>query len=501
MADRRFAPQSAIDQFLDAIAEKGITPPDRIEMDGKIHRFSSNGRPDDDAGWYVFHNNAIPTGSFGDFRTGQAVGVWVANMGRPITPAETAEIRKQQTEANNERAEKDRQLQAEARSKAYRIMRRNTLPGVGHPYLARKNVGAHGLSVWDDPKVSIGYSRKDGKPILQIASQDDSVQLGFKVKLGSKTEEEFLRPWQNILIVPMMDDKYEIQSLQFISEDGDKKFLYGGKMQGSRLVLGDLKDSETILIAEGYATAATIHEITGHPVVVAYNAGNLLEVSQSIRAQKPDADIVLCADDDWKTNGNPGLTKAHEAADAINGRVLSPEFGPDRPDGATDFNDMTALYGKDAVTIFFQRNSLGRNSSMTYIGHDNDNDKTYATFSRPSSTPQQAPELPKTGRIYTGTISGFGPAPYKNDPKNSASYFITLGTGEDARTVWGVDLGKALIESGFNVGDKVAVYDKGKTPVRIVNKIRDAQGKVIGEEAKTTTRNAWHIGSYDEYVE
>ena len=139
---------------------------------------------------------------------------------------------------------------------------------------------------------------------------------------------------------------------------------------------------------------------------------------------------------------------------------------------------------------------------MTYTEYNNDNDKAFASFSRPGTAPQPSPETPpKTGRIFTGTITSFGPAPYKNDPKNSSSYFITVGSGEDARTVWGVDLGKALIESGFNVGDKVAIYDKGKAPVRVVTKIRDATGKIIGEEAKTVTKNSWHIGSYEEYVE
>jgi len=141
---------------------------------------------------------------------------------------------------------------------------------------------------------------------------------------------------------------------------------------------------------------------------------------------------------------------------------------------------------------------------MNQISYGNDNDESYASFSRPSAAPQPelSPETPPTsGRVFTGTITDFGPAPYKKNPNNSASYFITVSNGEDQKTLWGVDLGKALVESGYSVGDKVAIYDKGKVPVQVVTKTRDATGKVIREETKTVNKGAWHIGSLDEYIE
>jgi len=158
--------------------------------------------------------------------------------------------------------------------------------------------------------------------------------------------------------VPMIDESGEVQSLQMISGNGDKKFLAGGKMQGCYFPLGIIKPSTPVLIAEGYATAATLHEIIGLPVIVAYNAGNLLHVAKSIRAQYPNLSIIICADDDIKTEGNPGVTKATEAARAVNGNVIIPDFGDDRPDGLTDFNDMAAHLGKDAVTALFISRSL-----------------------------------------------------------------------------------------------------------------------------------------------
>ena len=88
----------------------------------------------------------------------------------------------------------------------------------------------------------------------------------------------------------------------------------------------------------------------GAAVAVAFNCGNLAAVATALRSKFPAAQLVLCADDDAGTDGNPGLTKAREAASAVQGLVAIPEFGADRPDeGATDFNDMQLHRGGDAV--------------------------------------------------------------------------------------------------------------------------------------------------------
>jgi putative DNA primase/helicase len=349
---------SAIDQFRDAIARKGITPPHIIESDGKLHRFSSNGKPDDDAGWYVFHDGAVAAGAFGDFRTGQTVASWVADIGRSLTVAEKSDFQAKQAAIRSEREARTEQLRAEARAKAAKLAEAAAPMRDIHPYLVRKNVGAHGIGVWENPDVAIRYSAKTNKPFLQITSQNGGLQVNFSVDLEGKSPEAICESWKSILLIPMYDASGKLQSFQFISKDGDKKFLYGGMMQGCFFPIGNIENFNTILIAEGYATAATLHETTGFPVVVAYNAGNLMPVAKAIRARRPDADIVICADDDWKTAGNPGLTKAQDAAAATHGFVLAPEFDENRPDKATDFNDMAALAGKDAVTGFFTQRFL-----------------------------------------------------------------------------------------------------------------------------------------------
>ena len=91
-----------------------------------------------------------------------------------------------------------------------------------------------------------------------------------------------------------------------------------------------------VYVCEGFATGSTIHAATGcKPVVVAINCGNLLPVCEVLRHHLPKTRIVVCADDDRNTPGNPGLTKAMEAAREIRGRIAIPRWM-----GGTDWNDL-----------------------------------------------------------------------------------------------------------------------------------------------------------------
>ena len=99
---------------------------------------------------------------------------------------------------------------------------------------------------------------------------------------------------------------------------------------------------DRILIAKGYATAASLHEATDDATVVAFDAGNLKPVAESIRNEYPDVEIIVCADNDDKTPGNPGVTKAKEAAFAIKGKCAVPGI-------SGDFNDLATSRGPLAV--------------------------------------------------------------------------------------------------------------------------------------------------------
>ncbi|MGE5141448.1 MAG: AAA family ATPase [Rudaea sp.] len=286
-------------QFRDAIARAGLTPPDNIRADGELHRFASNGKRGDDAGWYVFHANGIEAGCFGDWRTGQSQS-WRANIGRKLSPVEAAELTRLAAEAKAKRKADEAKRHAEARERATATWQAAIPARADHPYLAAKGIEPHGI-------------RQCG---------DD-------------------------LIIPMRDASGELHSLQTIAPDGTKLFAAGGRVTGCYFAID--KPGDVICISEGFATAASVHEATGNPVAVAFNAGNLTAVARELRAKFPDARIIVCADDDYRTPGNPGRTKASEAASAVGGLLAIPDFGDDRPEGATDFNDSYRHCGAEAV--------------------------------------------------------------------------------------------------------------------------------------------------------
>jgi putative DNA primase/helicase len=287
-------------QFRNAIQAAGLTPPDTIEADGKLRRFASNGKRKDDAGWYSLHGDGIPAGSFGDWRTG-LFQTWRADIGRTLTPAEEAAHRAKVEAMRREREAEEAKRKAEAKEKAAAIWSAAQPATEDHPYLTRKGIKANGAKLH-----------------------------------------------QGALAIPMRADGI-LQSLQFIGPDGDKRFLTGGRVAGCYFSIGNPKGAAALCIAEGFATGASIHEATGYPVAVAFNANNLLAVAKAMRDKFPDLPLILCADDDYRTDGNPGMTKATEAARSVGGLLAVPYFGADRPDGATDFNDMAVLRGADAV--------------------------------------------------------------------------------------------------------------------------------------------------------
>ena len=75
-----------------------------------------------------------------------------------------------------------------------------------------------------------------------------------------------------MLLVPVFDGA-EIISVQTIPPEGKKLFQLGSRKKGGYFTIGE--PSDTIYICEGYATAATIHELTGGQVIVGFDAGNL----------------------------------------------------------------------------------------------------------------------------------------------------------------------------------------------------------------------------------
>lgn len=158
------------------------------------------------------------------------------------------------------------------------------------------------------------------------------------------------------MVIPMLDTNGQIHGLQVIyaeKKNGrDKDFWPAGlAKKGHFFLIGGIPD-KVLLIAEGYATAASLHMATGHPVAVAFDAGNLMPVAQALHGRYRRTKILLCADDDYLTDGNPGVSHAKNAALAVDGSVVIPAFNDERPSdrkGPTDFNDLHLAEGLQAV--------------------------------------------------------------------------------------------------------------------------------------------------------
>jgi putative DNA primase/helicase len=149
-----------------------------------------------------------------------------------------------------------------------------------------------------------------------------------------------------LLLVPILDDSGALRSLQCITAEGAKRFLRGGAIDGCfTWVRRGNETGPRIYICEGLATGTTIHAAThGRPVAVAFSCGNLLSVATGLRRKMPGGRFTICADNDHRTDGNPGIKHATAAAIAIHARLAIPH-GMD----GTDFNDLMNERGIDWV--------------------------------------------------------------------------------------------------------------------------------------------------------
>lgn len=281
-----------IDEFRAAFLKAGIMPPEEILPDGELHRFHIEGdKRGSMNGWYILHLDKKAAGTFGSWKTNLR-STWFAN--RDHTSRDEREAFTRALNAAKAKAEADRRAEQEALAIGARSEWANARPAKpAHPYLVAKAVKAHGLR-----------------------------QMG------------------GMLLVPLFDDSGLLWNVQRIAPNGEKRFRRG-RATGLFSPLGDLTEPTTLLICEGWATGATLYEESGRSVLCAMNAGNLLPVARLTREKWINADLIVCADNDRFTIGNPGVTAAKQAAKQVGARLSIPHF----PEGVpgSDFNDLAAL--------------------------------------------------------------------------------------------------------------------------------------------------------------
>jgi putative DNA primase/helicase len=288
-------------EFAQSCRDHGLSIQGDIVMDGQWHRVSVDGdKKGQESGSYRGYLDGRPSGQITNFKGGGTVK-WVAT-GQTLTAQDREALKAESANKRLERKTEQSQSFDAAAKKAYGVWKNsNWAEKSASPYLKEKEIGA-----W-----SVKHDGKGG------------------------------------LIVPIRNVEGRLQSLQFIDKDGNKRMMKDGRKADGMHFIDPQKQlgQAPILIAEGYATAATLYEATKLPTVCAFDAGNLKSVATAMREKYPEKTIVIAADND-----RTGLDKAREAAAAIQGDVVAPVFTKaELEQGLTDFNDLARTHGSHKV--------------------------------------------------------------------------------------------------------------------------------------------------------
>lgn len=336
----------------------------------------------------------------------------------PYTPPSAEEQARRQAEAAAAREAAQRQQQENhlrVSKTAQRIWRNAAPATLAHPYLAAKGI--------TDPAVLGGIRQSEYQGVLNLQ-------------------------------IPIYRDG-TLYNLQSISPDGGKHFLKDGLKSGGYTVVGNAADTARgIVVAEGFATAASIHQATGKPVVVAFDAGNMVTVSETLAKNLPqDIPVTIAVDNDAS---GTGLAKARQAAALFGDRAkaVQPEFtmtqiqqfqrengldGKGRPKLPSDFNDLHKLAGVAAVRQALDEgaNLAPQGDGFAQVAADQmaewqDRMQTRDSLQRPSEnatldrkgnamaqqdTPRETPEAAQTNGIE---FDGRRAEVEKNAPKHGA---------------------------------------------------------------------------------
>ena len=259
-------------------------------MDGKPHRVPVNGGKAGAAdGFYVGGLDGVPAGRIINNKTGVDVK-WVSNT--KISEEELAKIRAQAAEKTAQKALEQEEIYEATAQRINRQLAQQEPAQQSTPYMKAKGI---------DPAPGV-----------------------LTDKTGRTT------------FIPAMDVDGKVWTVQYIQEDGTKRFAKDSRKEGGFHPIGGLEAlaaAPVLVIAEGYATAKTISQaLGGMSTVAAFDSGNLESVAKTLHAKYPEKPIIIAGDDDrhlLMTHGkNPGREKAEGAALAVGGQAVFPGFKP-----------------------------------------------------------------------------------------------------------------------------------------------------------------------------
>jgi putative DNA primase/helicase len=299
--------EASMSTFLEAIADYGYATPREIIMDGKLRRFATDANKNySKDGWYIGFDDATgKAGAFGSWRDGSNI-TWSNGTGRQLNEQEKRDVERKRQEAF-EQAKKEK---LEAAQRAKRLYEKAQETG-SSGYLTKK-----------------GIEQPEG---TRFVSGISSSAFGFAFEPRNI----------NALIVPVYAPSGVIATLQIIENDGNKLFMKNGSTSGGWFGIGDWQTAKCIVIAEGIATAQSIHQASGLPVLAAFSAHNLSTVALMARMKNALGEILIAVDGD-----KAGREGSEKAAKSCGGKMI------EAPDGM-DWNDVHQAEGIAAVKKAF----------------------------------------------------------------------------------------------------------------------------------------------------
>jgi len=292
------------------------TDPGQIVADGKWHRFriTDTRHKSSKPGRYLLHPDGKANGIFMDWRD-EVRHKWRSDGTYDSIDREELRRRREQRQAKLDAS--FRKAAAAASAFWSQCIRIN---GKSHPYLDRKKISPNGSRYGSGKMFGLG-----------------DVEC---------------------VIIPIYSAENKLVTVQAIREDGERRFWKDSSHEGAHSVIGADDGASPVIFCEGFATACSIHEATGHPVVMTINSGNMTQVARWAGHKFAGRDMIVAGDDDWhlidkKPFRNVGKESAQAMARALGARVIFPDMFGLVTDGGDDFNDMADHYGLEEVAALF----------------------------------------------------------------------------------------------------------------------------------------------------
>lgn len=288
--------------------------------------------------------------------------------------------------------------------------------------------------------------------VLDINSETERVQIwvgddaDFWLKSLPKPKPDTLSMMVlrgGMIVVPLFDNSGALQSIQSINHLGTKMFPKYGSKSGCYSLIGSIAGASVVAVAEGFATAASVHAATGWPTAVAIDSGNLGKVCAALVEKHPDVQLIIAGDDDPKTPGNPGRTAAVNAAELCGGIAVFPTGGKE----GDDWNDLQISLGVDAIKAQLLAGLKAGN-----LPHTPTNNGGPAENSASAATGGAGEGLSKDEAIARKLLGRFALVEGKTDVWDGHKFTVMRKsafeamTGKENAAAWFANLGKKLID-------------------------------------------------------